>query len=211
MYKKYIKRLLDILCALLALTCFGWLYLLLILLELIFHGRPIFFLQRRPGKDGKIFTLIKLRTMSDRRDASGKLLPDAKRQTKFGRILRKTSLDEITEAINILKGDMSLIGPRPLLEEYLPYYTEREMHRHDVRPGLTGLAQVRGRNGLSWEDRFACDLEYIDNITFANDIKILLLTVKQVFKREGVADDTREAEGNFAEIRRKIAVGAASE
>lgn len=205
MYKKYIKRALDILCALLALVCFSWLYLILMLLELIFHGRPIFFLQRRPGKDGKIFTLIKLRTMNDKRDENGELLPDRDRQTTFGRILRKTSLDEITEAINILKGDMSVIGPRPLLEEYLPYYTEEEMHRHDVRPGLTGLAQVRGRNGLSWEDRFACDLEYVNNISFALDLKIIFLTIRQVFKREGVADDTREVEGNFAEIRRKIA------
>lgn len=204
MYKKFFKRFLDIVCALLALICFSWLYLILIILELIIHGRPVFFCQRRPGKDGKIFTLIKLRTMSDKRDENGELLPDRDRQTAFGRFLRKTSLDEITEAINILKGDMSLIGPRPLLEEYLPYYTEEEMHRHDVRPGLTGLAQVRGRNGLSWEDRFACDLEYVNNITFANDMKILFLTVKQVFKREGVADDTREVEGNFAEIRRKI-------
>lgn len=204
MYKIFIKRFLDIVCSLLALICFSWLYLILIILELIIHGRPVFFCQRRPGKDGKIFTLIKLRTMSDKRDENGELLPDRDRQTAFGRFLRKTSLDEITEAINILKGDMSLIGPRPLLEEYLPYYTEEEMHRHDVRPGLTGLAQVRGRNGLSWEDRFACDLEYVNNITFAMDMKVTFLTIRQVFKREGVADDTREVEGNFAEIRRKI-------
>lgn len=205
MYKKFFKRFFDILFSLLALIFFSWLYLLLMLLELIFHGWPIFFLQRRPGKDGKIFTLIKLRTMTDRRDENGELLPDAERQTAFGRLLRKTSLDEITEAVNILKGDMSLIGPRPLLEEYLPYYTEKEMHRHDVRPGLTGLAQVNGRNGISWESRFAYDLTYVENITFLGDLNILLLTVKQVFKREGVADDTREAEGNFAQIRQELA------
>lgn len=205
MYKKYIKRILDILFSLLALLLLSWLYLILMLLELIFHGRPIFFLQRRPGRDGKIFTLIKLRTMTNQCDDNGELLPDAERQTSFGRFLRKTSLDEITEAINILKGDMSIIGPRPLLEEYLPYYTEEEMHRHDVRPGLTGLAQVNGRNGISWESRFAYDLEYVNNITFLGDVKILLLTVKQVFKREGVADDTREAEGNFAQIRQELA------
>lgn len=204
MYKRYIKRALDITLSLIALICFSWLYLLLILLELIIHGRPIFFHQRRPGKDGKIFVLIKLRTMTNKSDITGKLLPDVERQTAFGRFLRKTSLDEITEVINILKGDMSIIGPRPLLEEYLPYYTEKEMHRHDVRPGLTGLAQVRGRNGLSWEARFESDLEYVNHITFATDLKILFLTVKQVFKREGVADDTRQVEGNFAEIRQKI-------
>lgn len=205
MYKKFFKRFFDILFSLLTLICFSWLYLLLMLLELIFHGWPIFFLQRRPGKNGKIFTLIKLRTMTNQRDENGELLPDAERQTVFGRLLRKTSLDEITEAVNILKGDMSLIGPRPLLEEYLPYYTEKEMHRHDVRPGLTGLAQVNGRNGISWERRFAYDLTYVENITFLGDLKILLMTVKQVFKREGVADDTREAEGNFAQIRQELA------
>lgn len=206
MYRKYIKRILDIVCSVLALICLSWLLLVLILLELIFHGSPVFFLQKRPGKYGKIFTLIKLRTMTNQFDENGNLLPDAQRQTAFGRFLRKTSLDELTEIINIIKGDMSIIGPRPLLEEYLPYYTEEEMHRHDIRPGLTGLAQVNGRNGVSWERRFAYDLEYVNHITFAGDMKILFLTVKQVFKREGIADDTREAEGNFAQIRQEIAL-----
>ena len=205
MYRKYIKRILDVVLSVLVLVCLSWLLLILIVLELIFHGRPVFFLQRRPGKDGKIFTMIKLRTMTNQCDEKGELLPDSQRQTAFGRFLRKTSLDELTEIFNIIKGDMSIIGPRPLLEEYLPYYTEEEMHRHDVRPGLTGLAQVNGRNGVSWENRFAYDLEYVNHITFAGDVKILVLTVGQVFRREGVADDTREVEGNFAQIRQQIA------
>lgn len=204
MYRKYIKRILDMVLSVLVLICLSWLLLILIVLELIFHGRPVFFRQRRPGKDGKIFTMIKLRTMTNQCDEHGDLLPDSQRQTAFGRFLRKTSLDELTEIFNIIKGDMSIIGPRPLLEEYLPYYTEKEMHRHDVRPGLTGLAQVNGRNGVYWEQRFAYDLEYANHITFAGDVKILFRTVGQVFKREGVADDTREVEGNFAQIRQEI-------
>lgn len=206
MYAQYIKRVLDIVLSITVLTVFAPLFLLLTVLGAICMGANPFFLQRRPGKDGKVFSIIKFRTMHDTRNEKGELLSDAERQTKYGRILRKTSLDEIPEMINILKGDMSLIGPRPLLEEYLPYYTQEEMHRHDVRPGLTGLAQVRGRNGLSWERRFASDLEYVQNISFPLDLKILFLTVRQVVLREGVADDTREIEGNFAEIRKQISI-----
>ena len=158
MYARYIKRILDFALSFTAMTLLSPVFLLLMLLGTIFmRGNP-FFCQRRPGKDGKVFSIIKFRTMSDKTDAEGKLLPDRERQTAYGRLLRKTSLDELAEMINILKGDMSIVGPRPLLEEYLPYYNEREMHRHDVRPGLTGLAQISGRNAISWEKRFDCDV-----------------------------------------------------
>lgn len=186
MYQKYIKRLLDIILSLLAIIILLPIFLLVGLLVLIFIGKPAIFRQKRPGKDEKIFTLYKFRTMTNKKDKDGNLLPDESRLTKFGKFLRKTSLDEIPEFINILKGDMSFIGPRPLLVEYLEYYTEEEKHRHDVRPGLTGLAQVSGRNLLSWEDKFKKDIEYVNNITFINDIKIILKTILVVFKREGI-------------------------
>ena len=187
MYRKYIKRLLDIICALSAIVVFSWLYIIVALLVRIKLGSPIIFRQKRPGKDGEIFTLYKFRTMTDKRGADGELLPDSQRLTSFGKMLRKLSLDELPEAFNILKGDMSVVGPRPLLVEYLEYYTEQEMHRHDVRPGLTGLAQVNGRNAISWEEKFSWDLEYIKNITFVNDSKIVFLTVWKAFvKEEGI-------------------------
>lgn len=185
-YEKYFKRPLDILCGLAAVIVFCWLYLILIILGAIFmRGNP-FFAQKRPGKDGKIFKLIKFRSMDNRRDKDGTLLPDSMRLNRYGRFIRKTSLDELPEAFNIIKGDMSVIGPRPLVVEYLPYYTEEERHRHDVRPGLSGWAQVNGRNGLQWEERFAYDLEYVNKITFLMDMKIVLLTVKKAVKRDGV-------------------------
>lgn len=165
-------------------------------------GNP-FFTQERPGKDEKIFKLIKFRTMTNAKDKDGNLLSDADRLTRYGKFLRNTSLDELPELFNILKGDMSVIGPRPLLVQYLPYYTDKEKHRHDVRPGLTGLAQVNGRNSLDWEHRFECDVEYVENLSFFSDVKILLKTIQKVIQRSDVAEDTNETEGNFAEIRAK--------
>lgn len=186
MYQKYIKRLLDIILSLLAIIITFPIFLIIGILVLMFIGQPAIFRQKRPGKNEKIFTMYKFRTMTNKKDEDGNLLPDELRLTKFGKLLRKTSLDEIPEFINILKGDMSFIGPRPLLVEYLDYYTEEEKHRHDVRPGLTGLAQVSGRNLLSWEDKFKKDIEYVNNITLINDIKIIFKTILVVFKREGI-------------------------
>lgn len=186
-YEKYFKRPLDFICGMLAVIVFCWLYLILIILGTIFmRGNP-FFTQARPGKDGKIFKLIKFRSMDNRKDKDGNLLSDSVRLNKYGRFIRKTSLDELPEAFNIIKGDMSVIGPRPLAVQYLPYYNDTEKHRHDVRPGLSGWAQVNGRNGLQWEDRFAFDVEYVNRITFLGDVKIILLTVKKVLKSEDIA------------------------
>lgn len=188
MYQKYFKRPIDILCALAAIIVFSWLYIIVAILVRIKLGSPVLFKQKRPGKDEKIFELYKFRTMTDERDENGDLLPDDVRLTKFGRLLRKTSLDELPEAFNILKGDMSVVGPRPLLVEYLPYYTEEERKRHNVRPGLSGLAQVNGRNAISWEEKFTYDVEYVDDISFIGDIKIILLTVWKAFvKEEGIS------------------------
>ena len=167
-------------------------------------GNP-FFTQERPGKDEKIFKLIKFRTMSNEKDKNGELLPDEVRLNKYGRFLRSTSLDELPELINIIKGDMSIVGPRPLLVEYLPYYTEEERHRHDVRPGLTGLAQVNGRNLLNWDERFIFDVQYIQNLSLKNDIKIIIVTIKKVLHRSGVSENTNAMEGNLAEIRKQKA------
>lgn len=186
MYQKYIKRLLDIILSLLAIIITLPIFLIIGILVLIFIGKPVLFRQKRPGKNEKIFTMYKFRTMTNKKDKDGNLLPDELRLTKLGKILRKTSLDEIPEFINILKGDMSFVGPRPLLVEYLPYYTEEEHHRHDVRPGLTGLAQVSGRNLLNWDDRFKKDIEYVNNITFKNDLKIAFKTILIVLKKEGI-------------------------
>ena len=187
LYEKYFKRLLDILCGLAAVIVFCWLYIVLIMLGIIFmRGNP-FFAQERPGKNEKIFKLIKFRTMDNRKDKNGNLLPDEVRLNKYGRFLRGTSLDELPEAFNIIKGDMSVIGPRPLLVSYLPYYTEAERHRHDVRPGLSGWAQVNGRNAIkSWEERFNYDLEYVGHVSFMMDLKIIFLTVYKVFKRSDI-------------------------
>ena len=190
MYKKYIKRAFDIVCALAAIIVFSWLYIIVAVLVRIKLGSPVLFTQERPGKDEKIFKLYKFRTMTDKRDENGNLLPDDVRLTKFGRLLRKTSLDELPEAFNILKGDMSVVGPRPLLVRYLPLYNERQKRRHEVRPGLTGLAQVSGRNAISWEEKFELDVEYVDSISFWGDIKIILLTVWKVFvKEEGISQE----------------------
>ena len=186
MYKKYIKRLLDIILSLFGLIILSPIFIIVSLLVLIFLGHPIIFKQKRPGKNEKIFTLYKFRTMTDKKDKNDNLLPDEVRLTKFGKFLRKTSLDEIPEFINILKGDMSFIGPRPLAVAYLPYYNENEKHRHDVLPGLTGLAQVNGRNGLQWEERFAYDIEYVNNVSFMNDLKIMFLTIKKVLCRSDI-------------------------
>lgn len=199
-YEKYIKRLLDILCALAALIVFGWLYIIVAILVRIFMGSPVIFRQPRPGKDEKTFDLYKFRTMRDGYDKDGKPLPDEVRLGKFGKLLRATSLDELPEAFNILKGDMSVVGPRPLLVKYLPYYTEEQHHRHDVRPGLSGYAQVRGRNTVSWEDKFAMDLKYIEHITFWGDLKIILQTVLKAFvKQEGISSETSVTMGDFEE------------
>ena len=186
MYKKFVKRFLDIIISLTTLIVLSPVLLIVAILVRIKLGSPVIFNQDRPGKDGKIFKLYKFRSMSDKKDENGKLLPDAERLTKFGKILRATSLDELPELVNILKGEMSLIGPRPLAVSYLPYYNEKEKHRHDVRPGLTGLAQINGRNALNWEERFSYDIEYVENISFINDLKILFKTVYKVFKRDGV-------------------------
>lgn len=189
-YEKYVKRILDILFSMLFFILFWWLILVIALLVKIKLGSPVIFKQPRPGKNEKIFNMYKFRTMTDERDANGELLPDDRRLTKFGNFLRKTSCDELLEIFNILKGDMSFIGPRPLLVKYLNRYSEEQHHRHDVRPGLTGYAQVHGRNLLGWEERFALDLEYVKNITFWGDVKILIDTVKVVLKREGVSSST---------------------
>ena len=190
-YEKYFKRLIDILCALAALICFGWLYILVAILVRVKLGSPVLFTQERPGKDEKIFKLYKFRSMTDERDEQGNLLPDEVRLTKFGKMLRSTSLDELPEVFNILKGDMSIIGPRPLLVKYLPLYNEEQRRRHEVRPGLSGYAQVNGRNTVSWEEKFALDVEYVDNITFYGDVKIIFDTVIKAFvKRDGISSET---------------------
>lgn len=186
MYAKFFKRFLDFILSLLALIILSPLFVILIILGTIFmRGNPFFF-QERPGKDEKIFKLIKFRSMDNRKDKNGNLLPDEIRLNKYGKFLRSTSLDELPELINILVGQLSIIGPRPLLVSYLPYYTEEEHHRHDVTPGLTGLSQVSGRNYVTWEDKFAMDLEYVNNISFAMDVSILFKTVAVVFKRENI-------------------------
>ena len=189
-YEKYIKRPLDILCALLALTVFGWLYIIIAILVRIKLGSPVIFQQPRPGKDEKIFNLYKFRTMTDERDENGNLLPDEVRLTKFGKALRSTSLDELPEAINILKGDMSVIGPRPQLVRDMVFMTPEQRLRHTVRPGLSGLAQTRGRNALCWDGKLATDLEYIQKVTFLGDVKIIFDTVKQVFFKQKGSEDS---------------------
>lgn len=202
-YEKFMKRAVDIICALLALSVFWWLYLTVALLVRIKLGSPVIFHQKRPGRDGKIFTLYKFRSMTDEKDENGELLPDKVRLTKFGKFLRKTSLDELPEAFNILKGDMSVVGPRPLAVQYLPYYNEEEKHRHDVLPGLTGLAQVNGRNALSWEEKFKLDNEYVSNITFVGDVKIVLKTVVKTVKRENIGTRGKDMPLDF-DVYRKL-------
>lgn len=196
-YEKYIKRLLDILCAAAALTVLSPVILVLAILVRIKLGSPVIFCQERPGRNEKIFKLYKFRSMTDQRDEAGNLLPDEVRLTKFGKRLRSTSLDELPELWNILKGDMSFVGPRPLLAKYLPLYNDEQKHRHDVRPGLTGWAQVHGRNAISWEEKFRLDVWYVQNLGFTTDIKVLFLTVKKVFCREGISSNTAETMEEF--------------
>lgn len=189
MYQNYFKRLFDFLIALVALLLFSPLFIL-VTIGLFFanQGKPFFF-QIRPGKDEKLFRIVKFKTMHDKTDAEGNLLSDAERLTRIGRFVRKTSLDEIPQLLNVLKGDMSLIGPRPLLVQYLPLYNAEQKKRHDVRPGITGWAQVNGRNAISWEQKFVYDVWYVDNCSFLLDIKIVVLTLKKVFVREGISQE----------------------
>ena len=201
-YEKYFKRVLDVFCGLAALLVFWWLYIIVAVLVRIKLGSPVLFKQERPGKNEEIFKLYKFRTMTDARDENGNLLPDEVRLTKFGRALRASSLDELPEVFNILKGEMSLVGPRPLTIQYLPYYSEEERHRHDVRPGLSGLAQVNGRNFIDWDHRLAFDVQYVKKITFIGDLRIILQTALKFVKKEDIAVDTNKVEPNFAEERR---------
>lgn len=208
-YNRVFKRLVDIICALLAIIVFCWLYVIVAILVRIKLGSPIIFKQARPGridpKTGteRIFNLYKFRSMTDARDDDGNLLPDDVRLTRFGRLLRSTSMDELPEVINILKGDMSIIGPRPLLVEYLPYYTKEEHHRHDVRPGLSGWAQINGRNAIdSWEQRFEYDLEYVNNISFSFDVKVVLLTIVKVVRRSDIQVGSQIKVGRLDDARR---------
>ena len=200
-YEKYVKRLLDIVLSGLAMLVLSPLLLVTAILVRVKLGSPVIFCQERPGRNEEIFRLHKFRSMSDARDENGELLPDEMRLTSFGRKLRALSIDELPELWDIFRGKMSIVGPRPLLAEYLPYYTEEERHRHDVRPGLTGWAQVHGRNLVSWEERFAYDVEYVDRISFALDVKIVLMTVDRVINSTGVQVNTQSSEGNLARIR----------
>lgn len=185
-YERYFKRLIDVVGSIIVLVLFWWIYVIVAILVKISLGSPVIFTQDRPGKNGEIFKLYKFRSMSDERDNEGNLLPDNKRLNRFGKLLRSTSLDELPELFNIIKGDMSIVGPRPLLVKYLQYYSSFEARRHEVRPGLTGWAQVNGRNTLTWKGRFEKDIEYVDNITFFMDVKIVIMTVKKIFIREGI-------------------------
>lgn len=205
MYQVFFKRLIDIICALLALVFFCWLYLLLFILVRIKLGSPVIFKQPRPGKkdkDGKekLFYLYKFRTMTDEKDDNGEYLPDSVRLTKFGAKLRDWSLDELPEAVNILKGDMSVIGPRPQLVRDMVFMTEEQRQRHNVRPGLSGLAQVSGRNSISWEDKLAIDLDYIKNISFIKDCKIVMLTIKKVFEHDGISAEGHVTVDDFGDV-----------
>ena len=200
-YARYIKRLLDFILSLCAIIVLSPVLLVLTVVgAIVMKGNP-FFVQERPGKNEKIFKLIKFRTMTCEKDKDGNLLPDAERLIKYGKLLRSTSLDELPELINILKGNMSVIGPRPLLVSYLPWYTEREKHRHDVRPGLSGLAQVNGRNYIDWDMRLELDVQYVGNITFKGDVRIIFQTVLKFLKKQDIAVDTNSVEPNFAEKR----------
>ena len=203
MYAKFFKRMIDFLLSFIGLIVLSPVFLILIVLGFIFMKGNPFFTQKRPGKKEKIFNLIKFRTMDNRKDSYGNLLSDEVRLNKYGRFLRKTSLDELPEIINILKGDMSIIGPRPLLIEYLPWYNSEEKHRHDVRPGLTGWAQVNGRNCVEWDKRFQLDVEYVKNISLKLDVKIFLMTIQKVLCKSDIAENTNSVEGNFADIRKK--------
>ena len=210
MYALYLKRPFDFFCALLAILCLSPLLILLTVVGAFkMRGNP-FFTQPRPGKDEKIFKLIKFRTMTNAKDAQGNLLPDDVRLTKYGKFLRSMSLDELPELFNILKGDMAVIGPRPLLVEYLPRYNSEQKHRHDVRPGLSGLAQVNGRNAITWEQKFKYDVEYVNNVTFLGDVKIIFTTLMKAVKREGISqagEATMTAVMGTPEPKQKVANG----
>ena len=197
MYRAFIKRILDIVLSLLAIVVLSPIFAILALMVRIKLGRPVLFRQIRPGKDGKLFCIYKFRSMADQKDDQGELRPDTERTSRFGSVLRSTSLDELPELVNILKGDMSLVGPRPLAVEYLPYYSEEERRRHDVRPGLTGLAQINGRNTLQWEQKFAYDIYYVDHLSFPLDVKIMLQTPLKVFRREDVVPFGEGIEEDF--------------
>jgi undecaprenyl phosphate N,N'-diacetylbacillosamine 1-phosphate transferase len=190
MYRNFLKRLLDFVLSLIASIILSPVMLVVAVLVRIKLGSPVLFQQQRPGKDEKIFNMYKFRTMTDERDENGELLPDEVRLTKFGKTLRSTSLDELPELFNIVKGDMSIVGPRPLLVRYLPLYNERQKHRHDVRPGFTGLAQVNGRNSISWEEKFEWDVKYVEHVTFLRDCRIILKTIAVVLKRDGISSAT---------------------
>lgn len=190
MYQRFIKRPMDFILSLIAIIVLIPVFLVVAFLVRTKLGSPVIFKQKRPGLNEKIFTLYKFRTMTDERDKFGELLPDETRLTKFGKYFRSTSLDELPELFNILNGDMSIVGPRPLLVQYLSLYDEHQRRRHEVRPGLTGNAQVNGRNAISWEDKFILDVEYVDNVSFIGDWKIIFLTIKKVFYREGISSDT---------------------
>lgn len=197
MYKLFFKRFFDFILSLIAIIMLSPVYLIVIVLVRIKLGSPVFFTQKRPGKDEKIFKMYKFRTMTNEVDENGNLLPDDKRLTKFGKLLRSTSLDELPELFNILKGDMSIVGPRPLLVRYLPLYNEYQKHRHDARPGFTGWAQCNGRNSISWEEKFDLDVYYVNHITFLLDVKIIFKTVKTVLCREGISSEASATMGEF--------------
>lgn len=199
-YERFFKRPIDVFCAMLAIIFFWWLYLIVAILVRIKLGSPILFKQERVGKNEKIFMLYKFRSMTEKKDEKGNLLSDSSRLTKFGKVLRATSLDELPEVINIFKGDMSVVGPRPLTLDYLPYYNEIERHRHDVLPGLTGLAQVNGRTAIGWDERFKYDIQYVKHISLIEDMKIIFLTVKKVFVRADIVE--AGSQGNFDDYRK---------
>lgn len=200
-YRKYVKRPMDFILSLIAIIILGPLFLLVAILVRLKLGSPIIFKQKRPGLNEKIFMMYKFRTMTDDRDENGNLLPDSVRLTKFGRLLRSTSLDELPELINILKGDMSIVGPRPLAVQYLPYYTDQERIRHSVRPGLSGLAQINGRNTASWEQRFSYDIKYVNNVTFLGDIRIVLKTIMKAIKRADIGERGIDSPPDFDKYR----------
>ena len=203
MYKNFFKRFLDIVLSLFAIIILSPVYLIISIFVLIFMGWPIFFKQPRPGKNEKIFNMYKFRTMTNKKDKDGNLLPDEQRLNGFGKFLRATSLDELPELFNILTGKMSIIGPRPLLVKYLPYYTKEEHHRHDVRPGLTGWAQANGRNLVNWDDRFRLDIEYVNNLSLKMDLKVILKTISIVLKREGINQEGQATMQSLIDYRTK--------
>lgn len=202
MYKNFFKPIIDFSLAFVGLLLLSPIFLVVLILLIIANqGKPFFF-QRRPGKNEKMFKVIKFKTMNDKKDKNGYLLPDSERLTKVGRFIRKTSLDEIPQLLNIINGDMSLIGPRPLLDKYLPYYSDEQRKRHNIRPGITGLAQVNGRNNLEWDERFKLDVEYVNKYSFLMDIDIILKTIKSILKRKDVVVDSYEVEMDFDEYRK---------